>query len=86
MNDEKLVEFMGEARLIAASENVIYPMIDLKIKNKIESACSKFRGGSLDFVSDIAYITALRDIEMDLRSKQAMGNKAIKTLHEKTKE
>lgn len=83
MTDEKLVNLMGEARLIAASENVIYPLIQKKILDKIEQACGKFRNGETGFVSDIAYIAALRDIETDLKSKQLQGSKAIQVLHER---
>lgn len=82
MSDEKLVHHMGEARLIAASENVIYPLIELKIKNRIEYACGKFRNGETDFVSDIAFIAALDEIASDLKTKQLQGNKAIQKMHE----
>lgn len=82
MTDEKLVDLMGEARLIAASENVLYPMIDKKISEKIIMACGKFLNGEKDFIGEIAYIAALNSIKDDLKSKQLQGNKAIKALHE----
>lgn len=42
----------------------------------MDLACSKFVGGEKDFISDIAYIQALKEIEIQLRKIQTSGNKA----------
>ena len=67
---------MSESRLISASENVIYPLIKLKQQQRIDLACARFAGGEKDFIADIAYIHALKEIEIQLRKLQTSGNKA----------
>lgn len=76
MNDESLFSLMNDSRIISASENVIFPLIRLKIKQRIDLACSKFVGGEINFISDIAYIQGLKEIESQLRRMQTEGNKA----------
>jgi hypothetical protein len=79
--DEKLVNIMNEARMIAASEDLIFPMIDLMIQNRIDMACGRFQSGSTDFVADVAYITALKDLSIDLKSKQLKGNRVAEKIY-----
>jgi hypothetical protein len=76
MEQEKLANLMSESRLISAADNVLYPLIQLKIQNRINLACSKFVGGELNFVGDVAYIQGLKEIEQELRRLQTAGNKA----------
>lgn len=76
MNDEKLVSLVNESRMISASENVIYPLIQKKIQERLTQACAKFNGGEQNFLSDIAYISALKQIENELKSLQKQGNEA----------
>lgn len=83
--DEKLVHQMNEARMIAASEEIIYPLIDLLIKNRLDLACALFRDGKNNLEPHIAYITALKDIAQDLRSKQIVGNKVVDMAHRRQK-
>ncbi len=85
MTDEKLVNLMGEARLIAAADNVIFPLIDKKIEEKINYAVGKFANGEDDFIAEIAYIAAMKDIRRELDFKQTQGNKAVKALHDNSK-
>lgn len=73
---------MSEARLISAADNVIYPLIEKKIEERVELAVGKFHNGETSFVADIAYIAAFKEILRDLKSKQAQGNRAIEALHE----
>lgn len=83
MDDEKLVNLMNEARMISAADNIIYPLMEYKIKMRLELACGKFRDGQTSFIDDLAYITALKDIMQELKSKQDNGNRAIQKLHER---
>ncbi len=76
MTEEKLASLMNEARLISASDNVLFPLIKLKQQQRMDLACSKFAGGATDFMADIAYIQALKEIEMQLRKMQTAGNQA----------
>ena len=76
ITDEKLSELMTQGRLIAASDQVLYPLIQKKIQERLTQACSKFNGGEQNFLSDIAYISALKQIENELKSLQKQGNEA----------
>lgn len=76
LDSEKLASLMGESRLISAADNLIFPLIKLKIENRVSLACSKFAGGEKDFVADIAYIHAFKEIEQELRKKITAGNQA----------
>lgn len=75
MDADKLASLMNESRLISAADNVIFPLIKLKQQQRMDLACSKFTGGKTDFIADIAYIQALKEIEMQLRQMQTAGNK-----------
>mgnify|MGYP001612342202 CR=1 FL=1 len=44
MNDEKLVRLMSESRLVAASENVIFPMIKQMIQLHYKQKLLKIYG------------------------------------------
>lgn len=76
VNEEKLAGLMNDARLISASDQVIFPLIKLKQQQRIDLACARFAGGEKDFIADIAYIHALKEIEIQLRKLQTSGNKA----------
>lgn len=86
MSDEKLVSLMQDARLIAACDNVIFPLLEKQIKERIDLACGKFANGETNFVSDIAYIFGLKEISNQLKQKQTQGNKIFSDLNIKTKE
>lgn len=74
---EKLESLVSDSRLIAASDHLIFPMIKLRIEQRIALACSKFTAGEKDFVGDIAYIQGLKEIEQQLKNLQRSGNQAI---------
>lgn len=76
MDQIKLENLMQESRLISAADNVLYPLIKLKIENRLNLAIGKFHNGETSFISDIAYIVGLREIEQQLRKMQTAGNKA----------
>jgi hypothetical protein len=56
-------------------------MIQKKIQERLTLACSKFVGGEQNFLSDIAYISALKQIENELKSIQKQGNEAYLKLN-----
>jgi len=76
MTDEKLVNLMNEARMISASQNVLYPMLEDMIQKRLDLACSEFRGGKVDMLPHIAYITSLKDLLGLLKRTQVAGNRA----------
>lgn len=67
---------MNDARLIAASDNVLFPMIELKIQQRVDLAVGKFNGGETNFVADIAYISGLKMIKNELTKLVTAGNNA----------
>ena len=72
---EKLETIRGDARLISASDNVLYPMIKLRIENRLNLACTDFTSGKLEnLVGHIAYIKGMKDIEAELRQLQRKSN------------
>lgn len=81
LDSEKLAALMGDSRLVSAADNILYPLIQLKIKQRIDMACARFIGGELNFVGDIAYIQGLKEIEQQLRKIQAAGNQVIYDLN-----
>lgn len=83
MSDEKLVSLMNDTRLIAACDNVIFPMLENFIQRKLEAVCAEFRGGQTNsLLAGVAYMTAIKDVLNDLKAKQLAGNKAIHKLHD----
>jgi hypothetical protein len=81
MSDEKLASLMGDARLINASDNIIFPLIKKLIEERITQACGRFQMGETSFIGDISYIYGLRQIEEKLKKLQTQGNEAYKKLH-----
>lgn len=77
---------MQDARLVAASEQVIYPMIEKMIHDRLESACARFRAGEREFIADIAFITSLKNIYEDLTSLQKRGITAYEKLIKETED
>lgn len=77
---EKLVSQMNDARLLNAVENLIYPLIDNQVMQKVHQMCGKFRTGQLDVIPDVASISAYLEIKQHLQSIQTKGERAIVAL------
>jgi hypothetical protein len=82
MSDEKLAQAFSEGRMIAAVDNVIFPAIHRFKEMRIQNMCGNFRAGKKDFIDDVAYITALMDLEVQLKQAQEAGNRAYRKLEE----
>ena len=81
MTDEKLVELINESRFISASENVLFPLIEKFVQQRLDGMIAKFNGGETNFISDVAYISGLRSLAQNLKSKQTVANKKLGELH-----
>lgn len=81
MDQIKLESLFQESRVISAADNVLFPLIKLKIQQRVDLACSRFVGGEKDFIGDIAYIQGLKEIERQLKQLQTAGNQANYELH-----
>jgi hypothetical protein len=80
MTDEKLAQVFSEGRMIAAVDNVIFPLIDSMIEIRRLGMVSRFTSGKTDFIADAAYMTALSEIKTILKQKQIEGQKAFHRL------
>jgi hypothetical protein len=77
MKDQELVELLNSARMVSAAENVIFPLLMDKIAQRLDLACSEFRGGKTEnLIAHIGYITGLKDMLNELKRIQVNGNKA----------
>ena len=79
---EKEIEQMNDSRLINLAEHLIYPLLDKFVAEKVEEAISKFKDGETSFLSEVAYMSALKDLQISLKGKQLRGNKALNKLEE----
>jgi hypothetical protein len=84
--DEQLVEQIHQSRMIDLSSQVIFPLLEKKIEDRLKQACVQFTMGQKDFLADIAYIHALRSLMSELKSKQKQGDQAFLKLDQSTKE
>lgn len=79
--NEKHQVLMQQARAINASENLLFPLIDKIIGNKINSMVSEFNGGKTEFIGNVAGIAALFEIRQNLVSMQTQGNSILEKLN-----
>lgn len=79
---ERELRQMGDARLIAATETVIFPMIKLLMQGKVDLMCAKLRQGETSFVAEVAYITALQDLNQDLNMTHSSGNRVFEKINQ----
>lgn len=80
MKDEELFALANDARLINATEGVLFPLLIKGREDAISTMCAKFRGGEKDLLTDVARITTLDDLIRQLKAKQQKGNKAADAL------
>lgn len=83
--DELLIQAMQDSRLLNAVEHILTPLLDKKAQDRIALACARFRAGEKDFIADIAYISAIQELNAELNQKKLKGNNAIKKLDEKSR-
>lgn len=74
MTEDQELELMASGRLIAAVDHLLIPLIQLKIKQRVDMACARFTAGETSFISDIAYIQGLKEIESHLKKTQSAAN------------
>lgn len=72
---ENQMSLVNDARLVHLCDNLIYPYITQMKAAKTAAITQKFRQGQLDFVAEAAYLTALEDLEHNLKRTQTAGNK-----------
>jgi len=77
---EQLHALASDARLINATEHLLYPLLRGMKSEAVDQMCAKFRGGETNLLTDIAKITVLDDLLKKLQSVQHKGNLAYEEL------
>jgi len=77
-NDDRQEEIL-EAKMFALAAPVILPLIEKRKRYATERLQSKFREGGTDFMTLVAELTTLADLEREIKQKESMYN----TLQEK---
>lgn len=74
MTDHERAEALTEARMFALAAPVILPLIEKRKRIATERMQMKFREGSTDFMTLVAEITTLADLEREIRQKEQIYN------------
>ena len=74
---------MNEARMITVASDIIYPLLESMIAQRINRMCSEFNGGEHEHIANVAYIAALKEFKAQLQSLQTKGNQARVKLENK---
>ena len=81
MSEEKLLQSAANARLIHLNEQLLFPLLQGKIDERIASLCEALKAQGEVKLSDVAYIAACRDLLQELNSKARHGEHAAKKLN-----
>lgn len=72
MTEQERHDSLSEARLFALAAPVILPLIEKRKRIAIERIQAKFREGSTDFVTLVAELTSLSDLEREIKQKEQL--------------
>ena len=79
MTDHERQEALSEARLFALAAPVILPLVEKRKKIASDRLMAKFKEGSTDFITLVAELNTLTDLEREIKQKeliyQTMENK-----------
>jgi hypothetical protein len=78
---ETELQTMQDSRLISMAEHLLYPTLAKLIAEKVNEATHKFRAGK-DATAELAYISAIQDIEQRFKHIQLKGNKIYANMEE----
>lgn len=79
---EKLLNQAADARLIHLNEQIIFPLLQNKIDERLASLCEAFKTDGSVRTGDVAYIAAARDILLELNTKARQGDRASDKLNQ----
>lgn len=70
MTDHERQEALSEARLFALAAPVILPLIEKRKKIASDRLMAKFKEGSNDFITLVAELNSLTDLEREIKQKE----------------
>lgn len=78
---EKLMRAAANAKLVHLNEQLLYPMLQTKVEERLASLCNELKASGTVKLADVAYIAACRDLLADLEAKARYGDKAAQKLN-----
>lgn len=78
---EKLYQSAADARLIHLNEQLIFPLLQTKLDERLASLCEALKFEGTVKMADVAYIAAVRDIMLELKAKAGQGDRATDKLN-----
>lgn len=70
----------ANARLVHLNEQLIFPLLDRKIAERMAAMCEQVKKDGTASVGDVAYIAALRDLHTELIAITRQGDRASEKL------
>lgn len=78
---EALLNKAANARLIHLNEQLIFPLLQTKVEERLASLCDALKSKGEVKLADVAYIAAIRDIREELMAKARQGDQASAKLN-----
>lgn len=78
---ERLYQAAADARLVHLNEQLIFPMLQANVEARLASLCEAFKAEGTVKLADVAYIAAVRDIQLELEAKARHGDRASEKLN-----
>ena len=80
-NKDKLLQQAADAKLVHLNENTIFPLLQSRIDQQIADMCNRMKKDGSVTVADVAYISACRDLMVELSSIAKNGDRAAVKLN-----
>lgn len=80
--EDQNFNLLHDARLINISEGVLFPLLKQREENQIALLCAKFDGGDSNILTDVAKLSAFREITRELKRIQTKGHQASEEINE----
>jgi len=82
---DKEMQHVQNGRILALNDNIMYPMLSKMTSDTVSKMIGSYKGGSTDFLGDVAYLSALNDIRQKLVRMQTEANKVYEKLNNQEK-
>lgn len=73
---EKLMSEAANAKLVHLNQQIVFPLLQEKIEQQLAQMCEKFKTDGTVNPGSVAYISACRDILIELDSIARRGDRA----------
>lgn len=78
---ENLLRRANDARLVHMNEQLVYPILDLKVEEALAQLCLDFKMNGSVSISKVAYMAACRDLKIELEAVARTGDHAAVKLN-----